>query len=369
MNNLPPSLLTDPRYRNSAFASDPYLGRRPRSFRPGVQAMPDISTIADAVAAQQLQRQQAPATPAAGPGAQIPAPVDVNNPAAVAYLAQQAQMTAQNTKLFNREIVPLLSSALLPDEVNANKNAALNQRISEATGGPSVRTLDMLAAPAVRSTGPGGRMSLSQNPASLMAAASGLTPQAAAQARTMQLANSFAESQVDKPRAMSVTFADGTTEEGTLFNGNYTPRKIEKPTAPLPRSPIGDLQADYARAVAEDRFGDAEQIKTQIDNQLNPTGKPLTVMEFNFSPELSKQYKRDYGLYRADFARQVQGMQAPAPAPAPAPKPAAPAIPTYSMPAQPDASAPPQVRDRASYDAIPSGTRYMGTDGRIYLKK
>jgi hypothetical protein len=39
------------------------------------------------------------------------------------------------------------------------------------------------------------------------------------------------------------------------------------------------------------------------------------------------------------------------------------------MPAQPDASAPPQVRDRASYDAIPSGTRYMGTDGRIYLKK
>jgi hypothetical protein len=318
------SILTDPRYRNSTFATDPYLGRRPRGFRPGVQPAANIGTLADALAAQQLQAQQAPAAPASGPGAQLPAPVNVNNPAAVAYLAQQAQSTAVNTKAFNRQIAPNLPSALLPDEVNASRYAYLNQLASAAAGGPSVQTNDMLAAAPMLTTAANGRRTLSQNPASLMAAANGLTPQAWNQQRTTELANRYAESQTPQPRASTLSF-EGGTKINILTDANGNTRVIEPPKENAPdTTQLAKLIAERDAAVQAGRFDVAQAYDDTIKNYVAKGGK-----EAPMDP--------------AAFAAALGGMMGAKPT-AGAPPPAAPAaasapITTYRMPAQPDANA------------------------------
>lgn len=134
-----------------------------------------------------------------------------------------------------------------------------------------------------------------------------------------------------------------------------TPVPREKTTAP--NSPLAKLQADLALATSEGRTDDAEALRQQIQNEANPIGRPLSVMEFNFSPELRKEYGGDYGRYRRAVSDQAKAAQPPT-------RPAA-----AAKPAAQGTAAPARVADRAAYDALPSGTRYIGPDGRVATKK
>jgi hypothetical protein len=325
------SILTDPRYRNSTFASDPFLGRRPRGFRPGVQPGANIGTLADALAAQQLAAQQAP-RPAPNAPAQMPAYIDPTNPGAIAAGAQQAYQGAQATKQFNRQIAPNLPSALLPDEVNATRFAYLNQLAAQTAGGPSVQTNDMLSAPAVIGTGANGRPSLTQNPASLLAAAQGLTPQSWNQQRTTELANAYAESMVPQPRTSTLSF-EGGTKINILTDANGNTRVIEPPKEDKPTTTQLDryyAELDTVEAAAASATDPATKARltaraqgyqTAINNYIARGGKEAP-MDF---AEAGRQLRA--GMLReqpAPATPATPAATAPAPQPAPAPSPATP---------------------------------------------
>lgn len=312
---------------------------------------PSITTVADAIAAQQ----------ATGGVPSTRAYIDPTNPGAIAAGARQAYQGAQATQQFNRQIAPNLPSALLPAEVNANRFAYLNQLAAQAAGGPSVQTNDMLAAPAVRSTGPGGRPSLTQNPASLMAAAQGLTPQAWNQSRTAQLANAYAESQTPQPRPMSITLPSGAKVEGyTDPNGNFSRVAPAKEAAP-DLTQLGKLYAERDAAVQSGRFDIAQAYDDTIKNYIAKGGKEAPV-----DPAAA-----------AAFVASLMGVKpatppaatpaSPAAQPAPAAAPAAP-IPTYRIPAQPAAAAapatPPQTATANQDSAAAAWARANPNDPR-----
>lgn len=322
-------------YRPAGETPEQYQARLARHAYLSTLVAPNIAGAIDEQAALQIhadrlaaQQGQAPA-PATQPsplltspqGTTLPtlpampgqtrrtaAPLNPSDPLGLAAFVQGQSSGYAAQENYARTIAPNLPDPSLGRDINANRIAYLNQLASQAAGGPSVQQNDLLNYhPATRGTDKNGRPTLTQSFASLQAAMSGDTPQARAAARTAQLAAAYTASQ-GQPQPMSFVMPDGTRVQGYHSNGNFTRVTPEKSN--VPRSSLGDLQYDLGRAVAENRPTDATALQAMIEDTLNPSGKPLTVMEFNFAPELRKQYSGDYGRYRVDFAKQVKGLQA-----------------------------------------------------------
>lgn len=239
-------------------------GQLPPVIGPGAVAMP-----------QPAQPSRREATPAPAPSPLLA------SPSGLAALVTGNRDAIAAERDFTRNIAPNLPRADLPDEVNASRQAYMDQLVATRAGmAPSQNVRDLLAAPPDLSMDAAGRPVLRQNAASVAAAVSGRTNQAMDSARVAELAQGYADSQTPQPRPGSLTLPSGRVIEGiTDPTGNF---RVIEPDRPAREnlSDVGRLIAERDAAVAADRFDVAQIYDDRIRRMTSEGqagGAPTTI--------------------------------------------------------------------------------------------
>lgn len=107
--------------------------------------------------------------------------------------------------------------------------------------------------------------------------------------------------------------------------------------------------------------------------QMNaPQGKPLTSSDFVMSPDLMEEFNGNYATYKSSFGARPSAAAKPAAGGSTTQVPNAAAggvgARQPSTGSAQSATAPVAISSKNEHAALPAGTRYIGPDGKIYLK-